>query len=643
MSSKINNKKQKEKSEKILNETKEIKELEKNYLKGEKHKEFKDDLLPIKEEPKLNEEKNITNNNINSPENNLLKEKLSSIDINIKALNGINKSMEKQIKDIEKDILDNQILITEPRNINISTKKLLKKNEKSLNFEEKNKLKAIKDLHEEKNYLNSKLKKIISNEKYLENEGNIENINLSEKYISLVDQNIFDNKKKLLNEKKFDILKKIDVIEENMKTLTLNGEQSNKKIRLKNYLENFEKDKEKIELRAKQYYKESEERKKRIELSLNKKYEKMKKDMEEKKIKENNMYVENLKKMKEKEKLIVEKRTKENDEKYNKYKPFLTKKMNNKKEDYLFIKKDENFKNDEQKLIEKENLRRKERMKIDFNDINEFSNKLNLYKEKNENEQNEKIKKLHLQWKERKNTLPLYTLNSNKKFETVDLNDNNNRNDNINTLRENRDKMKLFAYEIKNNKQPNINEKLKNERIFLIKSLENPKLSAKLSQKILFQKYQKFAKNNNITIKKKTDLNEIKLNKSLSPKKNKIKLFPLHPKPKNKIDYLTEMIAEKENNKNKNIEKNADDIIEDNEFNNKKWNKEINNKNGTFIENINLVKEKAKLMDNKIKEKENLIKLNGGVENNPEIGRQMSDLILDSISAKLSILNLYKN
>ena len=551
--------------------------------------------------------------------------------------------MEKQIKDIEKDILDNQILITEPRNINISTKKLLRKNEKSLNFEEKNKLKAIKDLHEEKNYLNSKLKKIISNEKYLENEGNIENINLSEKYISLVDQNIFDNKKKLLNEKKFDILKKIDVIEENMKTLTLNGEQSNKKIRLKNYLENFEKDKEKIELRAKQYYKESEERKKRIELSLNKKYEKMKKDMEEKKIKENNMYVENLKKMKEKEKLIVEKRTKENDEKYNKYKPFLTKKMNNKKEDYLFIKKDENFKNDEQKLIEKENLRRKERMKIDFNDINEFSNKLNLYKEKNENEQNEKIKKLHLQWKERKNTLPLYTLNSNKKFETVDLNDNNNRNDNINTLRENRDKMKLFAYEIKNNKQPNINEKLKNERIFLIKSLENPKLSAKLSQKILFQKYQKFAKNNNITIKKKTDLNEIKLNKSLSPKKNKIKLFPLHPKPKNKIDYLTEMIAEKENNKNKNIEKNADDIIEDNEFNNKKWNKEINNKNGTFIENINLVKEKAKLMDNKIKEKENLIKLNGGVENNPEIGRQMSDLILDSISAKLSILNLYKN
>ena len=46
--------------------------------------------------------------------------------------------MEKQIKDIEKDIMDNQILITEPRNINISTKKLLRKNEKSLNFEEKN-------------------------------------------------------------------------------------------------------------------------------------------------------------------------------------------------------------------------------------------------------------------------------------------------------------------------------------------------------------------------------------------------------------------------------------------------------------------------------------------------------------------------
>ena len=39
-------------------------------------------------------------------------------------MKGINKGMEKQIKDIEKDFLDNQILITEPKKrFDINTKK----------------------------------------------------------------------------------------------------------------------------------------------------------------------------------------------------------------------------------------------------------------------------------------------------------------------------------------------------------------------------------------------------------------------------------------------------------------------------------------------------------------------------------------
>jgi hypothetical protein len=38
--------------------------------------------------------------------------------------------------------------------------------------------------------------------------------------------------------------------------------------------------------------------------------------------------------MKEKEKLIIEKRTKENDEIYNKYKPYISRKMKQKIKDY---------------------------------------------------------------------------------------------------------------------------------------------------------------------------------------------------------------------------------------------------------------------------------------------------------------------
>ena len=632
----------KEKSEKILNENKNIKDLEKRYLKGEKHKEISEISLEEKEKEKKEETiKENTINNINekkdSNSNVFLKEKLTNIDINIKALTGINKGMEKQIKDIEKDILDNQILITEPR------KKFAiinKKQERIKNFEDKSKLKTIKSLSESKNYLNSKLQKIILNEKYLQNEGNIENLNLSDKYISLVDQNIYENKKILLGNKKDEIMTKIEQIEEDLKTLSLREDELTRKNRLKNYLQNFEKDKKIIESRAKKYYKESIERNKRIETDLNKKYDKMKKELEEKKAEEKAKQMETLKKMKEKEKLIIEKRTKENDEIYNKYKPYISKKMKENIRDYLFAKKEEDFENEEKKLVEKENLRRKEKMKLDFNEINEFEKNVNLNIEKTKSEQDERKKKLFSEWKERKSSLPIFTLNLNRIKENIDKDNLDDKEKEINTLRENKKKMRVFAYDIKNNRQPEINENLKNKRVLLIKSIENPKMAVKLSHKLLFQKYKKFSdevnnneKNNKLQIKK-----EIKLNNSLSPKRTKKKLFPLHPKPKLRIDYLTEIITKKE--KQKSTSKEKKDLKQD--FNKEKWNKEINDKNGTVIANIDYVKEQAKIMDNKIKQKEQYLKLTGGIENNPEVGQKVSELIIDSIGAKLSILNICK-
>ena len=631
----------KESSQKIINENSNIKELEKRYLKGEKHKEINE--INEKEKEKENElQSSLNENNSNenkdsnkSQSNKLLKEKLSNIDINIKALTGINKGMEKQIKDIEQDILDNQILITEPKKkFDISKKKpeIIKE------FENKKKLKTIKGLNEFRNHLNSKLQKILLQENYLQNEGNLDNINLPEKYISLVDQNIYESKKNLLEEQKEKLMKKIDLIEEDLKTLTLGGEELTRKNRIKNYLQDFEKDKKIIESRAKKYYKESIERNKRIEKDLNKKYDKMKKEMEMKITEEKAKQIENFKKMKEKEKQIIEKRCKENDEIYNKYKPYISRKMKENIKDYLFLKKEEAFKNEEKLLIEKENLRRKEKMKINFDEINEFEKNINLQQEKTKTEQNERKKKLFLEWKERKSSLPTYNLNLNKNKEESDEENNEDKDNGIITARDKKDKMLLFANEIKNKRQPEINEKLKNKRMLLIQSIENPKMAVKLSHKLLFQKYKKFSDDLNKEIKtNKNTLKDIKLNNSLSPRRNKKRLYPLHPKSKTKIDYLTELIIKKEKKKSLSNEK---DLKED--FNKAKWSKEINDKNGSVTENINYVKEQTKIIDNKIKQKEQFLKLNGGVENSPEIGQEMSKLIIDSIGAKLSILNAYE-
>ena len=601
----------KESSQKIINENSNIKELEKRYLKGEKHKEISE--INEKEKEKENElQSSLNENNSNenkdsnkSQSNKLLKEKLSNIDINIKALTGINKGMEKQIKDIEQDILDNQILITEPKKKFDMNKK---KPEIIKDFENKKKLKTIKGLNEFRNHLNSKLQKILLQENYLQNEGNLDNINLPEKYISLVDQNIYESKKNLLEEQKEKLMKKIDLIEEDLKTLTLGGEELTRKNRIKNYLQDFEKDKKIIESRAKKYYKESIERNKRIEKDLNKKYDKMKKEMEMKITEEKAKQIENFKKMKENIK------------------------------DYLFLKKEEAFKNEEKLLIEKENLRRKEKMKINFNEINEFEKNINLQQEKTKTEQNERKKKLFLEWKERKSSLPTYNLNLNKNKEESDEENNEDKDNGIITARDKKDKMLLFANEIKNKRQPEINEKLKNKRMLLIQSIENPKMAVKLSHKLLFQKYKKFSDDLNKEIKtNKNTLKDIKLNNSLSPRRNKKRLYPLHPKSKTKIDYLTELIIKKEKKKSLSNEK---DLKED--FNKAKWSKEINDKNGSVTENINYVKEQTKIIDNKIKQKEQFLKLNGGVENSPEIGQEMSKLIIDSIGAKLSILNAYE-
>ena len=619
----------KESSQKIINENSNIKELEKRYLKGEKHKEINE--INEKEKEKENElQSSLNENNSNenkdsnkSQSNKLLKEKLSNIDINIKALTGINKGMEKQIKDIEQDILDNQILITEPKKKFDMNKK---KPEIIKDFENKKKLKTIKGLNEFRNHLNSKLQKILLQENYLQNEGNLDNINLPEKYISLVDQNIYESKKNLLEEQKEKLMKKIDLIEEDLKTLTLGGEELTRKNRIKNYLQDFEKDKKIIESRAKKYYKESIERNKRIEKDLNKKYDKMKKEMEMKITEEKAKQIENFKKMKEKEKQIIEKRCKENDEIYNKYKPYISIKIKENIKDYLFLKNEEAFKNEEKLLIEKENLRRKEKMKINFNEINEFEKNINLQQEKTKTEQNERKKKLFLEWKERKSSLPTYNLNLNKNKEESDEENNEDKDNGIITARDKKDKMLLFANEIKN------------KRMLLIQSIENPKMAVKLSHKLLFQKYKKFSDDLNKEIKtNKNTLKDIKLNNSLSPRRNKKRLYPLHPKSKTKIDYLTELIIKKEKKKTLSNEK---DLKED--FNKAKWSKEINDKNGSVTENINYVKEQTKIIDNKIKQKEQFLKLNGGVENSPEIGQEMSKLIIDSIGAKLSILNAYE-
>ena len=88
-------------------------------------------------------------------------------------------------------------------------------------------------------------------------------------------------------------------------------------------------------------------------------------------------------------------------------------------------------------------------------------------------------------------------------------------------------------------------------------------------------------------------------------------VYPLHPKPEKKIDYLEEFRNEKEKKNSSDKNENNEEQLNNNTI---KWEKAMNNNKGNLIENINYVKEKAKVLDDNLKKKEKVLKLNGGIE-----------------------------
>ena len=130
--------------------------------------------------------------------------------------------------------------------------------------------------------------------------------------------------------------------------------------------------------------------------------------------------------------------------------------------------------------------------------------------------------------------------------------------------------------------------------------------------------------------------------KSLLQKKKKKILKPiriLHPKPEKPIDYLTQMIVEKEKSKNKSIQEKTEDSIDiKTNLNNK-----ISSRNEKNVDNIidtlKMVKAQTETIDNKVQLKKQILKLNGGYLNNPKLGDEVGDLLIESIQTKLNIMN----
>ena len=91
---------------------------------------------------------------------------------------------------------------------------------------------------------------------------------------------------------------------------------------------------------------------------------------------------------------------------------------------------------------------------------------------------------------------------------------------------------------------------------------------------------------------------------------------------------------EKNNKKNKDKEKN-------NELNvyqllNKNKEKE---KGENILESLKIGKAKTEAIDIKVQQKKQILQLNGGYLNNPQLGDEVGDLLIESIQTKLGLMN----
>ena len=643
-----------------------IDDIEKKMLEGQDHIEPQKEELKEKEiqekieakyeppQPPIKEEER--KQTIVKPRETYLKEKMENMKYDVNLLTNIQKEMGNKIKNI---------MTEEGVKVGDKTKDLKKCMEikdkartEIEHYAKKIKYKEIKNLMDELTTLKINLKQAEENEKILQ-QKNEENI-LKSSQDKINDKIIFDKSQNLMKirenqAKREEIQEKINEINYRLKNLidTEKSQTIPNKERVKDFINNFERDKEIIEIRAKKYYKEYKERSQRKQNDLNQIIERMKKEMEEKEQETKKENEEIRKKFKEKEKAIEKKQSKQNEEILLKYKPYINQKLEKSKKNYLYNQRYEKFLKKEEKYFQKsaeKNKEEKDKYYYKFEDIEKFSQDFAEKIENRKYEQEQKTMELSQKWQENKEKLPISISYQNMQNEKKKKNLEEEKKNQMK-----KEKLKEFFDNLHESFVPEVDMKKRKQLQEVIHALEDPKTAAK--------KYTlKSQKNKRIIIKKrdKSKPSKFKWELKLDPnpdkeenyikKPKKINLLPIQRTkteiPVKKPDYLKEIINKRKMGNRSNSSKGRDNYEDEFVGINKqstKWEKAMNKNDGNMLEKINDVQNKVEIIEKEAEEKEKLLKLRGGIENNPELGKKVSNLIIDSIEAKINMLKKMNN
>ena len=608
------------------------------------------------------------------PREEYLQKKIEEMNFDDEVMNGVSKGLGLYLDNIKNDLDEEKVLITEVTNDN-KIKKYVEENEEKekihktdeQNLMSKKNLQKLRNFREEKEKLNNYILKLDEKKKFIEEEGMM-NLDEVEKNIKIDELKKIKNQTLLCNQR-------INVIDYHIKNILADEYNLTRGEKIRNFLSNFDKEKEKTELISKEYYKKYREKKvqiKKIDKENKIKSEKELEKIEENKKKEQELILQNakkiiekerenrekIKKLKEqKEKDTLEKLQKHNEEKTEEQKEIEKKFINQKKNECVYIRNKKNFLENEEKYLKTEISKNKELYPIvRLEEIKEFKKNMDKNHLKNMTDIEEKYHKIKEDWKKNKNDLPKFKNHLLKVAEEESKKIIEEEEKHKKLMKEYAKAKKDFCEIVKEQiPKLKISEKLIKEREDKIKQL-----TGKIVVKDTLYNYKKDRillvkrdPNKPSKFKWELKLDEIDENNPLQKSVEIKKALIKKPKriilsssidrkkkiqiPNKKIDYLQEFIKKR----------NQTEINSDNESlikkEKSKWEKMIKDNKKPIRENIENVKMKAEQLEQLALDNEKLLKLNGGIEKNPELGQKISDLIVDSIHAKLSILNSIGN
>ena len=523
---------------------------------------------------------------------------------------------------------------------------------KALNILKQNEEQIIKDIHKINNNIN-----LLKNETSMNNVNNIHDLNKEKKKI--------EDKIKALEKEKSLFIEKLEEIKNRRNSMNYQQEkelgiiEKNKKSKLKKFIDDLN-NKEKNEI--------IEEKIKKIQEDSKKLQIKMKSDLEEV-INKKNFKMDQLEKekedkikkylndMKEEEKKYIKTRNQKAKEQLLKLKELQlenNKQQKKQKTIHLYKEIEENYLKNEEDKVKIENKSRKEKMKhIDLNEFNELAKNFDEMKSKQLYESKLKIKKQREIWSQRYKLIPEYVNPLNKVIEEEKNIMKKKEQEKILEMQKLKDLQKQYKVPkpliIAKEKTIDIvdQRKQKSKKILIKSSSYSDVIRQKMMVKFNTTKNKKEkGEEADTNINKAKDIINFKLpliclkekyrkvNKSFEKDKNNNQNHELS------TDYLNQrrLINEKNRERKRNLGELSNlDYSKTNDI------RKLIKENGLDENMLKMAKSKLEILDEKKKQKALLLKLNGGIANKPDLGEEICDLMIDSIQAKLSILQEIEN